>query len=111
MFNVGPTELVVILLLALVVFGPKKLPEVAKSVGRGLSEFRRASDEVRDEIQRGFSLDDDDPPVRDHPMITAAPAEEIPEVKSSSQIVVEGNGRAPEGNGRAPGDGAPAQAD
>ena len=107
MFNVGPTELIVILLLALMVFGPKKLPEVAKQVGRGLSEFRRASDEVRDEIQRGLSFDDD--PVVPDPPATTTPAEEIPEVKSS-QTLVEGNGRAPEGNGLAPG-GAAEQAD
>src|SRR5207302_7626717 len=111
MFNVGPTELIVILLLALLVFGPKKLPEVGRSVGRGLREFRRASDEVRDEIQRGLNMDlDDDPPDPDLSATAAAPAEEIPEVKSS-QIVVEENGRAPEGNGRVPGDGVPEQAD
>jgi sec-independent protein translocase protein TatA len=110
MFNVGPTELMVILILALLVFGPKKLPEVAKSVGRGLSEFRRASDEVRDEIQRGLNFDDDDPPARELSTTVTAPAEEIPEVKSS-QTLVEGNGLAPEGNGVAPEPGATEQAD
>jgi TatA/E family protein of Tat protein translocase len=117
MFNVGPTELIVILILALLVFGPKKLPEVAKSVGRGLSEFRRASDEVRDEIQRGLNFDDDDPPASDLSTTVTAPAEETSEVKSeisevkSSQTLVEGNGVAPEGNGLAPGGNATEQAD
>jgi len=41
MFNVGPTELMVILILALILFGPKKLPEIGRSLGKGLSEFRR----------------------------------------------------------------------
>ena len=39
-FQVGPLELVVFLVIALIVLGPKKLPEVGRSVGRGLREFR-----------------------------------------------------------------------
>ena len=64
MFNIGPTELLLILVLALIVFGPNRLPEVARGVGRGLREFRRASDDLKDELQRGFNLDggDDDEP-------------------------------------------------
>jgi sec-independent protein translocase protein TatA len=40
--NVGPLELVIVLAIALIVLGPKKLPEVGRSVGRGLREFRGA---------------------------------------------------------------------
>ena len=40
--NVGPLELVVVLIIALIVLGPKKLPEVGRSVGRGLREFKSA---------------------------------------------------------------------
>lgn len=54
MFNVGPTELMVILVLALIVFGPKKLPEMGKSIGKGLSEFRKAQSEIRREISEGM---------------------------------------------------------
>ncbi len=43
MFGIGMTELLVILVLALLVLGPKRLPEMARSLGRGLAEFRRAS--------------------------------------------------------------------
>jgi sec-independent protein translocase protein TatA len=50
MFNVGPTELMVILVLALIVFGPKKLPEMGKSIGKGLKEFRKAQTEIKREI-------------------------------------------------------------
>lgn len=42
MFNLGMSELVLILVIALVVFGPGKLPEVGKAVGKGLNEFKRA---------------------------------------------------------------------
>jgi len=44
------TELLVILAIALVVLGPKKLPEIARSLGRGLAEFRRASSDMRREF-------------------------------------------------------------
>jgi sec-independent protein translocase protein TatA len=54
MFNVGPTELMVILVLALIVFGPKKLPEMGKSIGKGLREFRKAQTEIRREISDGL---------------------------------------------------------
>ena len=55
MFNIGPLELMVILLLALVVVGPSRLPEVGRSIGRALREFRKVQDEVRDSIN--FNLD------------------------------------------------------
>ena len=55
MFNIGPLELMIILLLALVVVGPARLPEVGRSIGRALREFRKVQDEVRDSIN--FNLD------------------------------------------------------
>lgn len=45
MFNIGPGELLVILLLALIIFGPGKLPEVGRALGRTINEFRRATQE------------------------------------------------------------------
>ena len=60
MFNIGPAELMVIFILALLVFGPKKLPEVSRQIGRGIREFRRASESVRGEIEGALNLDDDD---------------------------------------------------
>lgn len=50
MFGIGMTELLVIFVIALLVLGPKRLPEVARSLGRGLAEFRRASLDLRKEF-------------------------------------------------------------
>jgi sec-independent protein translocase protein TatA len=45
MFGLGMQELLVILVIALIVVGPKRLPEIAKALGRGLAEFKRTTDE------------------------------------------------------------------
>jgi len=50
MFGIGTWELVVILALALILLGPAKLPEVAKSIGKGLASLRKSADEVKREI-------------------------------------------------------------
>lgn len=52
MFGIGMPELLLILALALIVLGPKKLPELAKTLGKGLAEFRRATDEIKDEFRQ-----------------------------------------------------------
>ncbi len=52
MGNIGFPELVVIFIVALLVFGPKRLPELGRSLGRGLSEFRRASSDLKNSIER-----------------------------------------------------------
>jgi TatA/E family protein of Tat protein translocase len=49
--NIGFPELLFILVIALLVFGPKKLPEVGKSIGKALREFRRTSDEIKGRIE------------------------------------------------------------
>jgi len=51
MLNIGPLELLLIFLIALIVVGPKKLPDLGRTIGRGLREFRKAQDEVRQSLQ------------------------------------------------------------
>jgi TatA/E family protein of Tat protein translocase len=50
--NIGFPELLIILAIALLVFGPKKLPEMSRSLGKALREFRRASDEIKGKIEQ-----------------------------------------------------------
>lgn len=54
MFNIHGQELIIILAVALLIFGPKKLPEIGKSIGQGLREMKRASNSIMS------SLEDDD---------------------------------------------------
>jgi len=55
MFNIGPLELIVILVIALLVVGPRRLPEVGRSIGRGIREFRKAQEEVQKTIQSALN--------------------------------------------------------
>ena len=58
MFDIGLQELIIIFLVALLVFGPKKLPELAKSLGKGLGELKRAFQDVKDQVETEFDETD-----------------------------------------------------
>lgn len=50
MFGIGMQELLLVLAIALIVLGPKKLPEVARTLGKGISEFRKATREIKESV-------------------------------------------------------------
>ena len=69
MFDIGLQELVLIFVIALLVFGPKNLPQLGRSLGRAMREFRRASDEFRSTIETNLQMNETDPV----PVTTAEP--------------------------------------
>lgn len=56
LFGIGPMELLVIFVLALIVFGPNRLPEIARSLGKAMSELRRTSQEVSETVMRELDV-------------------------------------------------------
>ena len=57
--NIGGTEILVILFVVFIFFGPKKMPEIGRSIGKGVREFREAMRNIQTDIESAASLDDD----------------------------------------------------
>lgn len=73
--SIGFPEMMIILMIALLVFGPKKLPEVGKSLGKALREFRKTSDEIKEKIEEEIQAEEFREIKRD--------VEELTDIKSS----------------------------
>ena len=67
MFGIGFQEMLVILVVVLIFFGPKRLPDLAKSLGKGIAEFKKASEEVRKGIDEAVREPDNEEPGTDPP--------------------------------------------
>lgn len=55
LFGLGVPELVIILVIALVIFGPRKLPEIGQALGKGIREFKKSTSEIEDQVKQEFS--------------------------------------------------------
>ncbi len=89
MFDIGLQEMLVIGVIALLVFGPSKLPELGRMVGRAMREFRRASDEFRSTVETNLNLNESDPVIQ--------PASATPEPAASTPLPSESEATYPEG--------------
>jgi len=80
--SIGMPELIIIFVIALIIFGPRKLPELGRSLGRSLSEFKRASNELRQTLDEEIRLEEQKPPAADSrstaPAPDARPSEAVP---------------------------------
>ena len=75
LFNLGGGEIILILALVLILFGAKKLPELAKGLGQGIKEFKKATREVTDEVSNAMD-EPSPPPKRISPPAPTTPAPE-----------------------------------
>ena len=75
MFGIGMTEMVLIAALALVILGPKKLPGLARSLGKGFAEFKRATNDLKETIDLEIRAEDD----RHNKEVSARKEQKIPE--------------------------------
>jgi len=81
LFNLGGGEIILILALILILFGAKKLPELAKGLGQGIKEFKKATKEVTDEVQSAMDDNSSPPPQKRLP---SNPQPEQPETVAHS---------------------------
>ena len=58
--SIGMPEMIIILVIALIIFGPRKLPELGRSLGRSLGEFKKASNELRSTLEEEIRIEDKD---------------------------------------------------
>jgi sec-independent protein translocase protein TatA len=75
--NIGPVELIIILVIALLILGPGKLPDVGAAIGKSIREFRKATNEVQDSVTGSVATP---PPTAPAPAVpaSAAPAASVP---------------------------------
>lgn len=109
MFNVGSGELILIAVVALLVLGPKRLPELARGLGKFLREFRRQTDEVRGVVEREFYKMDqemDVPPPAALPPEVSPAADSIP-THTPEGVLLELNGPMDHSDPRHPDYGKP----
>jgi sec-independent protein translocase protein TatA len=77
--SVGMPELLIILTIALIIFGPRKLPELGRSLGRSLQEFKRASNELKSTLDEEIRIEEDRDRKRQHAEVPASPPSTAPD--------------------------------
>ena len=78
MGSIGMPEMLVILVIALIIFGPRKLPELGKSLGRSLAEFKRASNELKSTLEEEIKVEEQQKKAATPLPAATPPAEQSP---------------------------------
>lgn len=103
--SVGVPELIIIFTIALIIFGPRKLPELGKSLGRSLAEFKRASNELKNTLDEEIRIEERRSAERQQPPRTAVHREPVaPDLADPAGLASDpeaGLGSVPRQNGSA----------
>lgn len=91
MFDLGMQELIVIFIVALLVFGPKKLPELGKTIGKGIAELKRAMQNVKEQIDSEIDISASKGLIEDV-KLELSKEEKTEEIKGSSDQTVQREG-------------------
>ncbi len=125
LLGIGPGELILIFILALIIFGPNRLPEVARTIGKTINDFRKTSEEVTSAVARELDLSEaatlsDKPPADSQPAIRpihSIPLSKVGEVVADAPLPEGGTppppvtDEAPSENRKTSKEGGPAQHD
>ena len=86
MFGLGIPELLLIFVVALIVFGPKRLPDIGRTIGKTLAEFKKATDELKSTVEREVRLDE----LRQITPSVTTPAETVSRTEPAPAAIAEG---------------------
>jgi sec-independent protein translocase protein TatA len=92
--SIGMPELIVIFVIALIIFGPRKLPELGRTLGKSIQEFKKASNELRSTIEEEIRLEEQretsKPPASVSPTAATATADPQAEMSTAPRVVDKG---------------------
>jgi sec-independent protein translocase protein TatA len=83
--SIGMPELIIIFVIALIIFGPRKLPELGRSLGKSLAEFKRASNELRNTLEEEIRIEEQKEATKPEQKEAAKPASAAPTSGSTPQ--------------------------
>lgn len=85
MFGIGGGELIFIIFIALMLFGSDKIPDVARTMGKAMAQFKNATNEIKSEIQKGVEANGIDTSMKE---LTATFSDEVEKVKTNLDVTI-----------------------